>query len=226
VSRDLADVLTVPPKAAKNHDVSLIVLPLATDSFKSFLEQSALRFPLLQFSYSDEGFHLRKVLFKFDEDDTEEFFAKPMEFKRVPLRYLPFALDKVLHQRVVTEICRHLLSLVRKEVAGFTVEEFCSGYVPIWDFVDARKRGQICRVTKEVIRALLRRSVGRDLVKMAAKDPPSWEIITGTRPRNMRSIKKALEGFIAEVKAGVFQGEFDLDEIGHFEVRYKKVGEE
>lgn len=207
---DLTDVLAVPQTAAKNHDVSVIISPIASESFTSFLKQNNLTFPLLEFSEVKNEFRLTKSLFDFAESNTNEFFSKPMNFLRIPRRYLPFSLDDISHKQLVPHIITHLLSLLRKGTKEFTIDVFCSRYIPAWDFVDIRKQGEVKKVTKKVLVNLLGRSIGRELLKRLEKDPPTWEIIDDSlRRRSMRSIRKSLEEFIAEVKGKEFQLEFD-----------------
>jgi len=208
--RDLTNVLAIPPVAVETFDVCVIISPEAVDSFEGFFKKSNLQFPLLKFGEMKDGFYLMKVLYEFEENQTNTFFSRPMNLSRIPRRYLPFALDEILHRQLVTHIVRHLLSLVRKETKEFTIDEFCSGYVPVWSLVDIRKQGEVKRVTKEVLVKLLSKPIGKELLKRLKQQPPTWEIIDEfDRRRSMRLIGKSLQEFIAEVKGKEFQLELD-----------------
>ncbi|MFZ0033492.1 MAG: hypothetical protein WAK60_00710 [Sedimentisphaerales bacterium] len=185
------------------------------------MKTNKLKFPLLQIEQTGPKFVLTKAENAFEELKTESFFKTPKVFERIPMRYLPIPLDRIIHELLVIHVCVHLISLLRRGVQEFTVTDFCKGYIPAWNIVDSAKRGNIVRVTKDIISSLCNSVYGQNMLeRQSPLNPPKWSFAEGLDRKNLRSIKKELDEFAMGVKSGQFQGEWDFDSYDHYQITY------
>jgi hypothetical protein len=224
-SRDVVEELAVPRMEGGIFDIAVVVSTDAVDSFKRFLTDNGLPLVLLEFARKDEKFRLRRVSGRFKEAETGRFFSKTLVLDRIPLRYVPFSLANILPGELVTHIVSHMLSLMTRGSTQFTIDEFCSGFVYVWDTIAREKRAEISRATKRILGALAQHSAGRELLLRQQNPPnsPRWELLlsraSGTQIRGLRN---RLSEFIAEVKGHAFQLEL-FDDVDSLEIRYPRA---
>lgn len=206
--RDLIEIAAVPPDVAKAHDILLILCRDHVSRFKEFLASKGRHFPILIFEHQKGEYVLSKVEYDFAEKETDDFFTKGIHIQKIPLRYLPFPLDQISHVTLVSFVVRHLTSSLVKGVREITIEDFCSGYVPVWDLIsDHIKRG-LMKCTKEILNDLVRTVIGRELLTRIGNNPPAWKLADGEIiRRRLRSLRKSLNQFISEQKGEPYQPE-------------------
>ncbi|RLG20548.1 hypothetical protein DRN74_05210 [Candidatus Micrarchaeota archaeon] len=210
-NRDLINVLAVPPEEVKSFDVVLIVSDQTAPLFQQTLREQRWQFPLLIFRSECEEYELRKVFNEFMESETNKFFTVGIKINRIPLHFLPFPLENTTEADIVPFVIRHLLSLLVKGIKEFEVEDFCRGYVPMWKFIWWEKRHDLMKLTRQVLTALGRKPVGKELIRRVGSDPPKWGFVNPVESRKrIRSIKKVLEQFINEIQGKQYQMELEL----------------
>ena len=210
--RDLIEVLAIPPDSVNTFNTCVIVLPDALEIFEKHFDAEGYKFPLLQFERSTDLSELNKVHNEFEEPLTDKYFTKGIQLNRIPISYLPFSLDCIKKSELVWFIVKHLISILVRKKTSFNVEEFCSEYVSVWSVISDDKKKEIRRRTKEVLNALIRKPIGKQLLKRLPGQPPRWEILEIDVRKNMRSIKKALDLFIEEVKGMSSQADLPFPE--------------
>lgn len=167
---------------------------------------------ILVFNTQESAYSLKKVENNFGEKKTDKFFTIGVEVQRIPLHYLPFSVDPISPANIVAFVIRHLISLLVKGTREIGIEEFCTGYIPVWGFIDISKRNELLKTIKEVLNALARRSIGKKLLTRIGDNPPKWKLADGADfKRKRRSIRKSLHQFIAEREEKSHQEEFELE---------------
>jgi hypothetical protein len=212
-STDLTDILGLPPDATSNFNVVLILKKTTVGSFRKFLEDNGWIFPILSFESQANNYSLEKAANSFSEIKTDDFFSAGINVSRIPTRYLPFSLEDVSEKAVVSFIVQHLLHLALQEEREFTISKFCSGYIPVWQFIAVHKQRHIRDVTRRLLRKLYGTSVGKRLLIEVSTDPTIWQVqdIQTLRPK-IRSLRTELNQFIDRMKHNI-QLEFDLDDM-------------
>lgn len=205
---DLVNVLGVPVDCAKLNNIALITGRNGCAAFGKFLMDSALVFPLLSFTIDGDEHNLKLEINAFREPSTHRFFNEGIVARNVPLRYIPFSLDQIRGEELVSLVIQHLLSLIVKDVKSFTITEFCAGcYLHAWNFIGVKKQSEISRKTKTILQRLTQKKMGFVPIKRIGDNPPEWEVVYDSAYLNqrMRSVRKLLTEFVAEVEGRPFQ---------------------
>jgi len=198
---DLINIVAIPVNSAKTHNIILITLPNLVSSYSEYMKLRDIRFPILDFTIQDGNYCLEKKESNFEESRTNKFFTDGIKIKRIPLHYIPIPLDNFSSKSIVTLVVRHLVSLLIKGIQEFSIEEFCEGYISAWKFINDKKQSEFMKVTKNLLNELAHRPIGDQIIARIGNNPPKWKIKDEIDiKKRMKSIQKALNSFIIEIK--------------------------
>ena len=220
VRNDLVNTLAIPPKEADTFDILVIVSQRATDSFAKCLTENKYAFVLFTFLPGDDISTLQKVVGTIGDVDTDAVLSHPMSL-RIPVRYIPFALDNPSAGELVTHIVAHLVSLMARGAKAFDIDGFCAGFVSVWSVIALEKRRDISAKTKEILTRLSRKPIGEELLSRKQRaNPPAWQLLKSPISQtNARALRSRLQDFISEVKGTQWQMELPFDEAPPEETR-------
>jgi hypothetical protein len=198
---DLINIVAIPINSAKTHDIILITLPNSVSSYSEYMKLRNLRFPILDFTIQESNYCLEKKENDFEESRTNKFFTDGIKIQRIPLHYIPIPLDNFSSKSIVTLVIGHLVSLLIKGVQEFSIGEFCEGYISAWDFIDIKKQSKLMKATTGLLNELARRPIVNQIIARIGDNPPKWKIKDEIDIRKkMKSIQKALNSFIVDIK--------------------------
>ena len=206
---DLVNLAAVPPAAAGTHDIVLTLRPSAVEIFQAQLTTTEQSFPILVLDVQDQIILLSKATNRFQITETDEFFTKGIQTDRLP-RYLPFSLETCQYKEMAPFVIQQLVSLLVKGEKTFTLLDYCSGFIPAWNWIGGEKQSELSRVVKEIINHLVQRRIGAQMIKRIADNPPTWELSPELFKKNPKSYRNQFNEFIAEIRGESYQLVFDF----------------
>jgi hypothetical protein len=131
---------------------------------------------------------------------------------RIPLNYLPFPLEQVSVGVIASHVVRHLASLLTKGASEVGIDEFCNGYIPVWGYIGTETQREVKDKTRDVLHALARKSLGREMLSRVSNDPLRWRLMDRSEFRKrMRSLRTCMEQLVLELEGETFQQELPFD---------------
>lgn len=208
----LVDVLAVPPSVASSHNVVLILKQSAVTSFKEFLTNSGWAFPILEFD-DENGYSLVRVVHSFADKDTDEFFKRGVKVDSIPLGYIPFSLEEISHETIVAFVVRHLISLIVRGAKEITTEEFCAGYVRLWQSIASNKQKDIKTKTRRLLAEISGNPTGKQILKRHDEDSLKWLLDhDSVFASKRRSFQTYLTTFVTRKEGREYQLELPFEE--------------
>jgi len=205
---DLTDVLAVPVNEARTHDITVILKEdSAVQEYKRYLGEQGWLFPLLKWDAEDSRYALYIAEHRFQDSETNAFFSGGIHLEKPPpLNYLPFSLEDIEHHTIVDPVVQHLVSLMVKSTAEVTIEEFCSGFVRAWRYIDSAKQQLIRQKTRQVLMELAGEQNGRLILRRIGDNPATWLLDPeGQFQNRMRSLQNYLTRFISRKRGESYQ---------------------
>ena len=216
-SKNVIELLAIPANEAKTTDICLIVTPDAGSNFNELLTSKKWYFPLLSFTKTEMGYTLKRCANDFCEEQTNQFFSNNMTFERIPLGYLPLPLDENINEKLVARIvARHALSVLIRGERNSSIEEFCSGYITIWDKIDNLKRKLIRSATKNTLIRLSKHESIKEYLQRDSADTALWHFKGGPELlKKIRSVQKGINQILAIIEGEKSQMELPFDDEKH-----------
>jgi len=191
-------------------DVTVVGKEKFVDRLKIGLTKGSHSFPLISVTPS----YMALVLNSFKRSEPTSTFTPRLDVDLTvaPIGFVPFSEESELWE-IAEIVMPHVVHLMMKREATFTLGDVCSQLLPVWKIMDDCKQGQVREKIKGVLveasKNEFRRYIGRNRGLEGRTDGPTWEIkrnpldLSSTkRSSEYKALQKLQKAFLKALKTG------------------------